>query len=286
MTTLHITSGDIAGELLLKSDVPGEILVWRDILYTGPRNPGWPDEDCLKDRAIFLEKGTGGGVKSQTILSTLKAQYKKLQTVGTYDAVVLWFDACLFDQAMLCHILSCMQTLGYKKAELLCIDAFPGIEPYHGLGQLTVEQLAACYDRRQPLSNEQFLFAEIVDSAFALQDRAVFNKLSLLEDAALPWIPAAIRRWLEEQPDSKTGLGRLEQLILDALQAGCSTPEAIYTFVAQKETPPQFWGDITLWEKINALSDRRPPLLKIKGPMPHLPQWEGIAALAQFKITL
>ena len=34
--TLHITSGDCAGEILAKSGTPGEILVWHDILYDGP----------------------------------------------------------------------------------------------------------------------------------------------------------------------------------------------------------------------------------------------------------
>ena len=44
---LHITSGDCAGEILTKADIGGEIFVWHDILYDGPRNPGWPDDDTF-----------------------------------------------------------------------------------------------------------------------------------------------------------------------------------------------------------------------------------------------
>jgi hypothetical protein len=31
---LHITSGDIAGDKLAQSGLPGEVFVWHDILYT------------------------------------------------------------------------------------------------------------------------------------------------------------------------------------------------------------------------------------------------------------
>ena len=280
---LHITSGDTAGDLLAKSTLPGEVFVWHDILYTGPRRPGWPDNATLDARSCFLEDTTGGGLIRQHILETLKAQYAKLKTASEYDTLVLWFDACLFDQSMLCHILTCMRFLGNEHAELLCIDAFPGIDPYHGLGQLSSDQLASMYSRRQPLTSDIFSFAERVDRAFARQDRAEFIKLSET-DAPLPWIPAAVKRWMEEYPDKTTGLGKLEQLALEAIYSGNETPEQIFSFVAARDKPPQYWGDITLWEKINSLADREPPLVKIEGPNPRLPQWEGIADLKLFKV--
>jgi len=59
---LHITSGDIAGDSLRKSGIAGEVFVWHDILYDGPKNPGWPDEAALHARAQFLEDATGGGL--------------------------------------------------------------------------------------------------------------------------------------------------------------------------------------------------------------------------------
>jgi hypothetical protein len=100
----------------------------------------------------------------------------------------------------------------------------------------------------------------------------------------LPWIPKAVARWLQESPDPVTGLGRLEDLALKAIRAGCETPGKIFTHVAAADTPPQFWGDITLWAKINALAERKPPLVKIDGPMDRLPQWQGDVSLSDFRI--
>jgi len=282
---LHITSGDIAGNSLAKSGIPGEVFVWHDILYDGPRKPGWPDDGTLDVRARFLEESTGGGLERSYILKTLKEQYLKLTTAGDCSQIILWFDACLFDQSMLVHILTCMHHHGILKVELLCVDAFPGVVPYNGLGQLQPSQFASVYDRRQSVTDDQFKYAKIVDKAFANQDLRLFSELSCDADAPLPWIPAAIRRWLEEQPDPKTGLGRLEKLALEAIGGGFEKPGKIFSAVAAADAPPQYWGDITLWAKINAMADRNPPLVRIEGPTPRLPQWEGVADLKRFRIT-
>lgn len=282
---LHITSGDIAGGNLSKSGIPGEVFVWHDMLYDGPRNPGWPDDDTINARARFLEQATGGGLNREHILRTLHSQYRKLASSADCDRIVLWFDACLFDQSMLVHILACMRHQGIRNADLLCVDAFPGIMPFNGLGQLQPFQLASLYDRRRPVTDAQFRFAEIVDRVFAMQDQWLFEELSRRSDSPLPWIPEAVARWLQEQPDPTTGLGRLETLALEAIRRGCETPGKIFSAVAAADSPPQFWGDITLWAKINALADRHPPLVRIEGPVERLPQWESTVDLKQFKIT-
>jgi hypothetical protein len=284
-TTLHITSGDLAGSNLAKSGLNGEVFVWHDILYDGPRNPGWPTDDTLIARAWFLEQATGGGLDRDHVLNTLISQYRRIATAAEYERIVLWFDACLFDQSMLVHILACMLYQGIRQVELLCVDAYPGIAPFNGLGQLEPSQLASLYDQRRPVTDDQFRFAVVADRAFATQDLQLLAEMSGSVAAPLPWIPAAVRRWLCEQPDPASGLGRLESLALQAIRGGCATPAEIFSAVAAADTPPQYWGDITLWAKINGLADREPPLVRIDGPTPRLPQWHGMADLQRFRIT-
>jgi hypothetical protein len=270
--TLHITNGDRLGDLLKKENLPGEILVWRDILYDGPRNPGWPDEDTLQARAAFLAATTGGGLDSEHILETLRNQYRTLKEATNCNRIVLWFDTCLFDQSMLAHILTCLHLKEISNVELICVDAFPE----DGLHQLHA-------DRRHPVTEEQFQCAELADQAFATQDHVLLAELSEQTHAPLPWIPAAAKRWLQEQPDPVTGLGRLETLALMAIREGNESPNKIFKAVATADTSPQYWGDTTLWSKINALADRTPPLVQIHGPSTHLPQCEY--SLADFRIT-
>jgi hypothetical protein len=279
---LHITSGDCAGGILEKSGIAGEVFVWHDVLYDGPRDPGWPTDSILVSRAEFLTDFTGGGLSQEGILATLRKQYRRLAEAKDTD-IVLWFDACLFDMAMLVHLLTCLRVQGITRVELLCVDAFPGIDPYNGLGQLSPGQMASVYDRRRPVTDKQRCYAELVDLAFALQDQALFADLAGATDAPLPWVPAAVRRWLEELPD-QDGLGRLERMALMAVRDGCDTPAKLFAKVAAMETPPQFWGDTTLWAKINGLATRNSALVKIVGPTPLLPQWEGQGDLTTYQI--
>ena len=263
----------MAGELLQASSLSGGVLVWHDMLYEGPREPGWPTEAILHARAKYLEGITAGGLSRNIVLTTLETQYQKLTDLESYNTIVLWFDACLFDQSMLAHILCCLDEVDFRTVELLCVDRFPGIEPFNGLGQLNPQQLVSLYPQKTPVTDSQFKFAREVDKAFALQSNTMFHELARMEGAPLPWVPAAVTRWLQEQPDPVSGFGRLEQLALDAVLAGNHSPKTIFDAVAAGDTPPQYWGDITLWAKINGLADRDPPLFTISGPQKRLPQW-------------
>lgn len=282
---LHITSGESAGDGLRQAGLPGDVLVWRDLLYDGRRTAGWPDDDVLGKRARFLMRATGGALEEGRILQSLTSQYGRLEEAWARDRMVLWFDACLFDQAMLAHILACLGARRSRHVDLLCIGAFPGIEPFHGLGQLTPGQLASLFGLRAPVTDTQFRFATAVDQAFAAQDAAALTGVARGTGAPLPHMPAAAARWLQEQPDPVTGLGRLECLALEAVRSGCETPQQVYAWVAAADAPPQFWGDTTLWAKINGLAGRQPPLMAIEGPSPALPQFHGAGPpLDQFRL--
>jgi hypothetical protein len=285
-TFLHITSGDCSGGNISKCGILGEVFVWHDVLYDGPvRMPGWPDLEALQQRALFLNRETGGGLGLDIIQKTITYQYEKLKSLDTYNETVLWFDACLFDMSMLCHILSCLKSrINPEKLSLLCIDSYPGISPYNGIGQLAPQQLAGEFENRKPVTPELFEYAELVDRAFASQDITLFNTLSAELTPPLKWVPAAISRWLEEIPDSKTRLGKLERLALEAVKSGFSKPIDIFKYVAEKDTKPQYWGDTFLWAKINSLCDKNPSLVKIEGPESRLPQWTENCDISQYRV--
>lgn len=108
--------------------------------------------------------------------------------------------------------------------------------------------------------------------------------LAGLRNAPLPWVPAATARWLREQPGEATGLGQLEQLALRAVRSGLKTPAEIFSYAKTHDLHPIFWGDITLRAKINNLTIRTPALVKLEGPAPLLPQWNGIETLRASRI--
>jgi hypothetical protein len=95
---------------------------------------------------------------------------------------------------MLAHVLTCLQCLHYKHVELLCIDMFPGIDPYNGIGQMTPAQLASVYDQKVPVTDAQFTYAVITDAVFANQDTLTLQSLANESDSPIPWVAAAAAR--------------------------------------------------------------------------------------------
>lgn len=281
---IHITSGDGAGERLARAGLPGEVRVWHDVLYDGPRVPGWPDAATLDARADFLDSSTGGGIGWTHVRATLDEQYDLLRHAAS-GPLVLWFDACLFDQAMLAHVLACLASLSATRVELIGVDTYEGIEPFHGLGQLEPDMFAALYPTRRVVTREQYAYAIEVDRAFATQNATMFAALARESAAPLPAMPAAVARWIEEQADPVTGLGRLESLVLEAVAAGCATPAAVMAAVKAADRPPCYWGDTTLWAVINRLADRTPARIIIDGPAPRLPQWHTQGDVGSFRLT-
>ena len=49
-------------------------------------------------------------------------------------------------------------------------------------------------------------------------------------------MPDAIERWLQEQPDPDSGLGRLQQLALDAIHSGIHSTAEIFQAVAANDS--------------------------------------------------
>lgn len=284
---LHITNGDCAAQLVQKTGLEGTVLAWRDMLYDGVRAAGWPQSSTLGLRAEFLRDFTGGAQSYEEVFSDLEHTYQRLDhALGQNLNVVLWFDACLYDQAVMTHLLSCLAGRDYTNVELIQIASWPGVNPFHGLSQLTTKQLISCYPQRRAVSAEQFAYAVEVDRAFALQQVAMFRQLIERDVAPLQHVPGVLERWLQEQPQTGQQFGRLECLIIEAVGCGCHSPGQIFSMVAGQDKPPQFWGDATLWSKINDLTRRSPAILRIDGPTSLLPVLGDPQQLKQYHVAL
>ncbi len=286
---LHIFDGDSAAMLFPQTGINGEILTWRDELYDGPRTGELPPgDDELLSRAKYLEgdNAAAGAPTVEQIYSYLKRQYRELKNSaesGTH--CVLWFDACLFDQSMLVHILACMSVFGVGEAELICPETFPGMPRFNGLGELSAKQLASLYDSRTPLCGIHFKYAERADYAFARRSPELLRRIAEERSAPLEFVPAAAQRLLEEIPDPDTGLGLLEKLAYESVCEGASTPAEIFKKTAGKDAPPQYWGDSRLWRILNRLASREKPLIKISGKYSQIPSFAAPEDLRDIVIT-
>jgi hypothetical protein len=253
---LHITNGDHAAAQLASGGLLGEVLAWSDILFAGPeRDPGLPNEGDLAARAAFIAD-TFGLLQASDVLTKLQAQYAKLSGVSAYDGVVLWFDACLMDQTTLVHLFACFDDMNYQQLELVEVGQFPGIADFHGLGQLLPADFVSLYPLRRAVPLSDFAVARRADRAFAKRHEGEIRRLAGEQSPALPFLAAACACWLEELPDA-VGLGKLDRLIVEAMDDGARDFPTVHRQVAARDLRPRFWGDSWLEAKYRRLLARR-----------------------------
>jgi hypothetical protein len=306
--TLHITNGDHAGDKLRRF-VDGPVTLACDVLHEGPCPP--VDGDAWHEtRARFLASGDVG--RYEPIKAGMAAGDAAIaDACERGDGIVLWFEHDLFDQLALIRTLDLMVRLkppfdvaqggpevlegpdatetrtadarsdvpvvsGFSRtlprASLICIGAFPGIDRFIGLGQLTSEQLATLVGTGVTVTAGHFRLAVDAWRAFRSPDPSellhIADQLSAAHrpfsegGPALPFLGDALRRLLAEYPSTLNGLSRTEELALRSLLDGPMAADALFWATQTYEGRP-FLGDTTFYDVLGRLGAARVPLVAI-----------------------
>jgi hypothetical protein len=257
---LHITNGDSTVARIVAGGIAGTVIPWRDPLHVGPI-PADLDLDSLrKVRARYIASYNLGTYRQ--LLADLRGRDRTLITADEHEEVVLWFEHDLHDQFQLLQILDwfARHPSNRNRRSLICIDRFPGVEPFHGLGQLSGSQMATLFPTRQPVSREQLQLARSAWAAIRSADPTAIEAVIASNTDALPFLRSALTRLLEEYPSAQTGLSRTEHQALEALLEGPATPVWLFQASNAKEDAP-FLGDIIFWTFLYQMSVGPHPLI-------------------------
>ncbi|WP_138223308.1 DUF1835 domain-containing protein [Nibricoccus aquaticus] len=252
---LHITNGDSAAGSLRNSGVPGQVIAWQDVLHEGPVPAGLMLEEMSGVRARFLAQWDDRSFPE--VSASFRERDNALRSACHR---VLWFEHDLYDQLQLLQILATLSQAPGITAEMICIDAFPGIVPFYGLGQLTPVQLASLWPKRQPITAEQLSLGARAWNALTSPDSDALRQLLATDLDALPFLGNALRRLLEEYPTPPTGLGRTERQLLRAIARGIRGFADLFRANAAAEET-SFMGDTTVKSRLKALMHAPTPLV-------------------------
>ncbi|HEV8150152.1 MAG TPA: DUF1835 domain-containing protein [Gemmatimonadales bacterium] len=258
MQFLHIRCGDDILGRLEEAGIPGDKIRWSDILCEGPLH-AYDDEQRQKERAAYLAARYLVPM-TETYREILGADWRVTQC-ARYDETVLWFEADLFDQAILVYLLQRLAPLARDtRLSLICIGDFPGITRFIGLGQLTPAELATLLPQRHAVTRRQFSLARQTWGALTYHRPNELNRIARMRTQALPFLPAAIRRYLAEYPSTTNGLSQTEQWALEAIAAGAKTPLEAFPLVQNRELRP-FLGDSMFYAVLRTLASGDHPAL-------------------------
>jgi hypothetical protein len=216
---LHVANGTCTTDLIQAAGIPGRISVWADVLYDGPVPADLDDLELLRLRARHL---AGPAEGSYFEVKGLQRWRDAIDDVDSYDELVLWYEHDLFDQLNLIQLLSWMRFRlpATTTVSLVEIGSFPGRPAFKGLGELTPGELASLLEARQRVADERYAVAAVAWAAFRQPTPEPVDALRHAETGAMPFLNAALKRFLEEYPWTTDGLSRSERRLLTIASAG------------------------------------------------------------------
>ena len=259
---LHVANGTCTTRIIEASGIRGRLAVWADPLHDGPVPGALTDDELLEVRARHL-CGPEEGAERRTA-AELRDWRRTIAARESYDELVLWFEHDLFDQLNLIQILALVRERLPRTTpvSLVCIGAFPGRPTFKGLGELTPDELAPLLDTRQPVRDEQYGLAADAWRAFRSATPEPLDGLRRANTAALPFLGAAIARFLQDYPSTADGLSLTERRFLSLASRGPIDLRAAFSRMHDDEAA-YYITDTSLSELAQALSAASPPLVSI-----------------------
>lgn len=226
---LHITNGDSA-VAVLSQVLTGTLLPWRDVLHEGPVHADLSLADLSRERAAFIA-GAGWGTLDK-ILDDFRERDTAVQDANRHEEVVLWFEHDLYDQLQLIQLLDWFARHPHRRLSLVCEAEYVGL--------MSAARAAQLFALRKPVSAQQL---EIARAAWRAFGSSRPQRISTAGVNELPFLGAAMRRFLQEYPWATDGLSMLERKVIEALRPG---PLEFASLFRRTREDPAFLGDSIL----------------------------------------
>jgi hypothetical protein len=282
MRFLHVANGTSTTMTLREADVPGTFSIWADPLHDGPVPGGIDDETLIDVRSRHLAASSGlqlrdsgpsapipdSGATNDDPVNDMRAWRRVIADHEAYEELVLWYEHDLFDQLNLVQLLTWIREHVPESAlvSLVCIDRFPGRPHFKGLGELTAGELAPLLDTRRAVTPGQFALARRAWQAFREPTPETLDALRRADTSALPFLAAAVERFLQEYPWTTDGLSRSERRLVELAVAeeGRTLGSA---FVPMSDGDREYhMTDLSLLALARTLSEAVPPVLMLSAP--------------------
>lgn len=263
---LHLRCGD---DILpaLRAGLPGTAARWCDALCEGPLEP-WPDEAARRRVRSGWLAARYGGTEAEARRG-LEDDDAVLASAGEHDEVVLWCEHDLFDQAILVYLLHRLDDLAPGRVRLVCLGSHPEVPDFLGLGSLTRAQLVALWPARVVVGPGVVARARRAWAALCTGDVEALVRERGAPDDGLPFLGAALERYLAELPSVRDGLTLTETLALRSVAAGGERPRDLFRAV-QRFEPAPWQGDLMFYAALRELAGEPVPLVTAGRALPRV----------------
>lgn len=254
MTSLIITNGDSASDLLIAAGKSGRIIPWRDSLHEGPLGALSSNENREVFQNLRAEYWASRGVGERTQLKqTYQERDELLATHNEFERIELWFEHDLYDQLQLIEILTRLYHLKrFDNVFLVQAETYLGMQSPDSI--LDLEKLIT------PVGEQMMAIADLAWQTVSHDTPSKMKELIGLKPAGFLFLTQALLRFLEELP-GLDGLSRTERQIVYSLNRGVNRPGMLFARSQAMESA-QFWGDLGFFDILSKLQYCTRPLLE------------------------
>ena len=258
----HVRCGSDIRDALAAAGLAGDFVEASDPVCQGPVPGSLPPQALRQQRARFIADTWEAGTFT-SVLQGLEREAEAVQALDRYERVVLWFEHDPYDQTILIRLLAGFldEAALHDRLWLVCVDRYPGIARFVGLGQLSPAQLADLHRQARPVSAEQMALAAQVWAAYTGGDVDALWSCVAAGTPALPLLAGALRRLFQDLPWTGDGLALTERLSLRAVAEGANTPGQAFRRLYDSLEPMPFLGDLMYWPILQALAVAAEPAL-------------------------
>lgn len=248
---LHIVNGDATVARLAPLALPGDTLVWRDILVEGPVAPDVEVDALAAQRAPWLARRLG--IDARDYVASGRAQAEGLARAAAHEELVIWFEQDLFCVVNLCHLAAWLERVPPPARVSLVFPSAP-------LGTTESARLATLFAERAPFTTAQITEAATWWRVYAAADPMT----STGGGGALAFLDTAWRLHLERFPSIRNGLGAIEARALATLDDSARTVADVFHETSRDERMRRHGlGDVQLAAYLRALADGGTPLVRL-----------------------
>lgn len=213
---IHVLNGDSTASILAKSRIPGDVIVWRELLCDGPiGNPVGSDE-FWKERYAYFEHVLG--VSKLEYFDRIIKEIIKLGDLPKFSEVVLWFEYDLFCQVNMLALCSYLLQ-NYRKDltyYLICTGEVKGKQRLQSLSDFSPDAFIELYENKVKLTKNNLLFAEQCWNIYMESDKKKLMDFNFDQCTKFSYLQIAMDQHLQRF-SAENGLDQIENKILEII---------------------------------------------------------------------
>lgn len=252
--TIHVLNGDSTAQILEKTEIKGDVVVWREMLCEGPLHKEVGSDEFWTKRYAFFEKELG--VQRLEYYDKTIKEIVRLEDLSGYDNIVLWFEYDLFCQVNLLALCTYLLDNYVKKANyyLICTGKEKGKEQLQSLSDYSPSEFKTLFENKVILSKTNLEFAKESWKLYVENNIDILKSFDFNQSSKFKYLQLAINQHLLRFP-TENGLNQIENKILDVINSNSFTKNEIVKnlLIWQQIETVYGFGDLQYFQYLNKL---------------------------------